>query len=103
MSALEEPALRAQHQDLERSVRLVVVVTTPHVGEPVYECFRYQKPLVFDSSLDLTDVEDWLKKIQRIFTYMGLEDHEIVACAVYYVEREALYLLEYVILVEGEN
>ena len=31
---------------------------------------------MFSGSPNPTEVEDWLKKIQRIFVYMGLEDHE---------------------------
>ena len=48
----------------------------PQVGELVYECFRHQKLPVFSGSPDPTGADDWLKKIQRIFDYMGLEDHE---------------------------
>ena len=57
------------------------MAAVPQVGELVYEHFRRQKPLVFSGSPDPAKAEDWLKKIQRIFAYMGLEDHERVACA----------------------
>ena len=45
---------------------------------------------MFDGSPDPVETEDWLKKIQRIFTYMGLEDHERVVYAANQLEREAL-------------
>ena len=80
-----------------------VVAIMLRVGEPVYEHFRHQKPPVFNGSLDLAEAEDWLKKIQRIFTYMGLEDHERVACAANQLEREALCWWEYVVQAEGED
>ena len=76
-----EPAQQAQHQEPVRPDRLAVVAAPPKVGEPIYERFRHQKPPVFDGSPDPAEAEDWLKKIQRIFTYMGLEDHERIACA----------------------
>ena len=77
-----EPALGAQRQDPVRPEGPAVVATVPQVGEPFYECFRRQKPRMFSGSPDPAEAEDWLKKIQRIFTYMGLEDHERVACAI---------------------
>ena len=58
---------------------------------------------MFSGSPDLAEAEDWLNKIQRIFAYIGLEDHERVACAINKLEREALCWWEYVVLVEGEN
>ena len=58
---------------------------------------------MFDGSPDPAEAEDWLKKIQRIFTYMGLEDYERVACAANQLEREALCWWEYVVQVEGED
>ena len=33
---------------------------------------------MFSGSLDPAEAEDWLKKIQRIFAYIGLENHERV-------------------------
>ena len=35
---------------------------------------------MFSGSPDPVDAEDWLKKNKRIFTYIGLEDYERVAC-----------------------
>ena len=58
----------------------MIVAVMPQVEETVYKHFRRQKPPVFDGSPNPTEDEDWLKKIQRIFTYMGFEDHEWVAC-----------------------
>ena len=98
-----EPALGAQRQDPVRPEGPAVVAAVPQVGEPVYERFRRQKPPMFSGSPDPAEAEDWLKKIQRIFAYMGLEDHERVACATNQLEREALCWWEYVVLVEGEN
>ena len=101
--ALGEPALGAQRQDPVRPEGPAVVAAVPQVGEPVYERFRRQKPPMFSGSPDPAEAEDWLKKIQRIFAYMGLEDHERVACATNQLEREALCWWEYVVLAEGEN
>ena len=72
------------------------------VGEPVYERFGRQKPPTFEGSHDAAEAEDWLKKIQRIFSYMRLEDHEKVACAVHQLEKEAYIWWEYVTSVEDE-
>ena len=58
-------------------------VVIPQVGEPVYERFSRQKPPTFEGTYDPAEAEDWLKRIKRIFNYMGLEDHEKVACAVH--------------------
>ena len=44
-----------------------------------------------------------MKKVQRIFAYMKLEDHEKLACAVNQLEREALCWWEYVVMAEGEE
>ena len=85
-----EPELGAQRQDPVRPEGPAVVAAVPQVGEPVYERFRRQKPPMFSGSPDPAEAEDWLKKIQRIFAYMGLEDHERVACATNQLEREAL-------------
>ena len=74
-----------------------------HVGEPIYERFRRQRPPSFDGSPDPVEAEDWLKKIQRIFAYMRLEDHEKVACAVHQLEKEASCWWEYVALSEGQE
>ena len=71
--------LRAQRQDLVRPKRLTVVAAMLQVGEPIYKCFRCQKLPVFSGSTNLAEAKDWFKKIQRIFRYMGLEDHEKVA------------------------
>ena len=71
--ALGEPALGAQRQDLVRPKGPAVVATVPQVEEPVYERFRRQKLPMFSGSPDPAEAEDWLKKIQMIFTYMGLE------------------------------
>ena len=57
----------------------------------------------FDGSHDPVIAEDWLKKIQRIFAYMRLEDREKVACAVNQLEKEALCWWDYVALTEGEE
>ena len=96
-----EPALGAQRQDPVRPEGPAVVAAVPQVGEPVYERFRRQKPPMFSGSPDPAEAEDWLKKIQRIFAYMGLEDHERVACATN--QLEALCWWKYVVLAEGEN
>ena len=48
--------------------RPAVVAAPPKVREPIYKRFKHQKPLVFDGSPDPAEAEDWLKKIQRIFT-----------------------------------
>ena len=101
--APEEPTQQAQRQELVRPDRPAVVAAPPKVREPIYERFRRQKPPVFDGSPDPAEAEDWLKKIQRIFTYMGLEGHERVACAANQLEREALCWWEYVVQVEGED
>ena len=69
--APREPALGAQHPDPVRPEGPAVIAAVP-----VYECFRRQKPPMFSGSPDLAEAEDWLKKIQRIFAYMGLKDHE---------------------------
>ena len=98
-----EPALGAQRQDPVRPEGPAVVAAVPQVGEPIYERFRRQKSPMFSGSPDPAEAEDWLKKIQRIFAYMGLEDHERVACATNQLEREALCWWEYVVLAEGEN
>ena len=58
-----EPALGDQRQDPVRPEGPTVVAAVPQVGEPVYEHFRCQKPLVFSDSLNLVEAEDWLKKI----------------------------------------
>ena len=79
--ALREPVLRAQHQDLVRLKGPVVIATASQVGESIYKRFRCQKPLVFNGSINLAEAEDYLKKIQRIFAYMGLKDHAQVAYA----------------------
>ena len=44
-----------------------------------------------------------MKKVQRIFAYMKLENNEKIACAVNQLEREALYWWEYVVMAEGEE
>ena len=56
---------------------------------------------MFDGSPDPTEAEDWLKKIQQIFTYMGLEDHERVAYSANQLKREALCWWEYVVLAKS--
>ena len=81
----------------------VVIPVRAEVGEPVYERFRCQKPPTFNSSTDPVEAKDWLKKVQHIFAYMKLEDHEKLACTVNQLEREALYWWEYVVMAEGEN
>ena len=58
---------------------------------------------MFSGSNDPAEAEDWLKKIQRIFTYMGLKDHERITCTANQLEREGLYWLEYMVLVEREH
>ena len=80
------------------------LVVLPPVGEPVYERFRRQKPPTFEGTHDPAVAEDWLKKIKRIFAYMGLEDHEKVACAVHQLEKEAYVWWEYIMMLEdGED
>ena len=46
---------------------------------------------MFDDSLDPIEAEDWLKKIQRLFTYMGLEDHK--SCLHYQSVGERSFML----------
>ena len=74
--ALGKPTLGAQRQDPVRLEGPVVIAAVQQVEELVFEHFRVQKPLVFSGSTDPTEAEDWLKKIHRIFAYVGLEDHE---------------------------
>ena len=80
-AAFGELALRAQRQDSVRLEEPTVVAAMPQVGEPIYENFKCQKSLVFSGSLDPAEADDWLDKIQRIFTYMGVKDCELAACA----------------------
>ena len=61
------------------------------MGEPIYERFRHQKPPVFSGYPELVEAKDWLKKIKKIFTYMGLKDHERVTCAANKLKWETLY------------
>ena len=93
--ALEELAPGGQPQELVQEASEVVIPVKAKVGEPMYEHFRCQKPPTFNGSTDPIEVEDWLKKVQRIFVYMKLEDHEKLAYAVNQLEREALYWWEY--------
>ena len=44
------------------------------VGEPIYEWFRRQKPPRFDGTPDPATAEEWIKRHQHIFGYMGLTD-----------------------------
>ena len=81
----------------------VVIPILAQVGEPVYEHFRRQKSPTFNGSHNPVEAEDWLKKVQRIFAYMKLEDYKKLACAGNQLEREALCLWEYVVMVEGED
>ena len=60
------------------------------VGEPVYERFRRQKPPRFDGTHDPATAEEWFKRLQHIFGYMGLADAEKVACAVTQLDKEAM-------------
>ena len=101
--ALEEPAPEGQPQEPVQEAPPVVIPALAQVGEPVYERFRRQKPPTFNGSHDPVEAEDWLKKIQRIFAYMKLEDHEKLAYAVNQLEREALCWWEYVVMAEGEE
>ena len=66
-----------------------IPIMAPTVGEPVYERFRKQKPPTFDGNADPSLAENWIKRIQQIFTYMQLTDAERVACAVNQLELEA--------------
>ena len=79
--ALEEPAPGGQPQELVQEAPQVVILVRAEVGEPVYERFRHQKPPTFNGSTNPVEVEDWLKKVQRIFAYKKLEDHEKLAYA----------------------
>ena len=58
------------------------------VGEPVYERFRCQKPPRFEGTLDPTTAEEWIKRLQHIFNYMGLTDMERVACAANQMDKQ---------------
>ena len=60
------------------------------VGEPVYERFRRQKPPQFDGTHDPSTAEEWFKRLQHIFGYMGLTDAEKVACAVNQLDKETM-------------
>ena len=60
------------------------------VGEPTYERFRLQKPPKFDRTPDPATAEDWIKRLQHIFGYMGLTDAEKVACAINELDKEAM-------------
>ena len=53
-----------------------VVPDAAHVRELVYERFGRQKPPQFDGSWNPVKAEDWIKRLQHIFDYMRLEDHE---------------------------
>ena len=66
-----------------------IPIMAPTVGEPVYERFRKQKPPTFNGDADPSLAENWIKRIQQIFTYMQLTDAERVACAVNQLELEA--------------
>ena len=63
----------------------------PVVAEPVYERFRRQQPLTFKGTADPSVAEDWIKRIQRIFIFMRLNDEERIACAVNQLEKGASY------------
>ena len=78
----EEPTLGEQLQQPVQEAQPVVILSLAQVGKLVYERFRCQKPPIFNGSHDPVEAEDWLKKVQRIFAYMKLEDHEKLACAV---------------------
>ena len=101
--APEEPAPEGQPQEPVQEAPPVVIPALAQVGEPVYERFRRQKPPTFNGSHDPVEAEDWLKKVQRIFAYMKLEDHEKLACAVNQLEREALCWWKYVVMTKGED
>ena len=60
------------------------------VGETVYERFRRQKPPRFDGTHDPATAEEWFKRLQYIFGYMGLTDAEKVACTVNQLDNEAM-------------
>ena len=72
-----------------------------HVGELIYERFGRQKPPQFDGSRNPVEAEDWIKRLQRIFDYMRLEDHERVACAVHQLEKDGLCWWEITAQCEG--
>ena len=61
-----------------------------HVGE-----------LIYDGSRNPVEAEDWIKRLQRIFDYMRLEDHERVACAVHQLEKDGLCWWEITAQCEG--
>ena len=44
------------------------------VEEPIYERFRRQKLPRFDGTPDPATAEEWIKRHQHIFGYMGLTD-----------------------------
>ena len=44
-----------------------------------------------------------MKKVQCIFVYMKLEDHEKLACVTNQLEIETLRWWEYVVLAEGKD
>ena len=101
--AQEEPALGEQPQEPVQEALPVVIPVLTQVRKLVYEHFRRQKLPIFNGSHDPVEAEDWFKKVQGIFTYMKLEDHEKHACAVNQLEREALYWWEYVVMAEEEG
>ena len=57
----------------------------------MYERFRRQQPPTFEGTADPSVAEDWIKRIQRIFNFMRLNDEERIACAVNQLEKGASY------------
>ena len=80
-------------QDPVHSEGSAIIAVVLQIGQPVYKHFRRLKPPVFSGSLDPAKTEDWLKKIQRIFAYMGLENHERVACTTNQLEKGSFVLV----------
>lgn len=86
--------------NLEENV-LAMPPLEPRVGELVYERFRKQKLPTFDESHDPAEAENWVKRLQQIFTYMRLADNEHVAYVVNQLDAEARCSWE--IMVQPEN
>ena len=62
-----------------------------------------QKPPRFDGTPDPATVEEWIKRLQHIFGYMGLIDVEKVACAINQLDKESMCWKEIVGHIEDVN
>lgn len=62
----------------------------------VEDRLRKQNPPKFDGLGNLMDVEKWVWAIEKIFNYIGCNDKERVACAIFQLEDEADFWWELV-------